>query len=142
MVIVYITGLFSGPRIPHGFEVSRPHNLAAPVNCSAKKTICIYVVSVDKVVVNDKQLPIAALRDTLETMYGTEGEPTVEEPNIYVIADPKLDFQDVIRVIDVTYNSVIYPKLILVTLGSQSEKQNAKTYRTSPRADVQKGEKK
>src|SRR5207302_10135101 len=99
------------------------------------------VVSVDKVVVNDKQLPIAALRDTLETMYGTEGEPMVEEPNIYVIADPNLDFQDVIRAIDVTYNSVIYPKLILVTLGSQNEKQNAKTHRTSPRPDVQKREK-
>ena len=141
MVIVYIAGVISGPPTPHGFEVSRPNNLAAPVNCSAKKTTCIYVVSVDKVVVNDKQLPIAALRDTLETMYGTEGEPMVEEPNIYVIADPNLDFQDVIRAIDVTYNSVIYPKLILVTLGSQNEKQNAKTHGTSPRPDVQKREK-
>jgi len=139
---VYIAGLISGPRTPHGFEVSRPNNLAAPVNCSAKKTTCIYVVSLDKVVVNDKQLPIAALRDTLETMYGTEGQPMLEEPNIYLIADPKLDFQDVIRAIDVTYNSVGYPKLILVTLGSQNEKQNAKTYRTSPRPDAQKGERK
>ena len=136
-----MAGLISGPHTPHGFEVSRPNNLAAPVNCSAKKATCIYVVSADKVVVNDKQLPIAALRDTLETMYGTEGEPMVEEPNIYVIADPNLDFQDVIRAIDVTY-SVIYPKLILVTLGSQNEKQNAKTHRTSPRPDVQKRERK
>jgi biopolymer transport protein ExbD len=103
---------------PRGFRVSiaQPDE---PVNCSAKRTTCIHVVSPDKVVINHEPLATTALGDRLQTMFPYERVQITEEPNIYVMADRDLEYQDVAHVIDIAYNNVNEARLILVSWTEQ-----------------------